>query len=96
MIVRIVSAFVLAAVSGCVVLYIAWQHNPQCEFHCEGVVNWSVWLPYGLAAFVLVFAVASVALALLVALWRLRTRLQQGGRSRNLAASRPSASSTDE
>lgn len=28
-------------------LYIAWQHNPQCEFHCDGVIHWSTWLPYG-------------------------------------------------
>ncbi len=19
----------------------AWEHNPQCEYHCDGVVHWS-------------------------------------------------------
>ncbi len=28
-------------------MYVAWQHNSQCEFHCEGVVYWGSWLLVG-------------------------------------------------
>jgi hypothetical protein len=45
-------------------MYIAWQHNPQCEFHCEGIINWSNWLAVGsawfVAGFVLIFVVSAL------------------------------------
>ena len=38
---------ILFIIVGCFFLYVSWQHNPQCEFHCEGNINWLNWLPYG-------------------------------------------------
>ena len=52
---------------GGVVLYVTWQHNPQCEFHCEGVINWSNWLTYGFIASLFGFVV-SIPLGLLGAM----------------------------
>ncbi|GAC99970.1 hypothetical protein AALB_0051 [Agarivorans albus MKT 106] len=37
------------------ILYITWQHNPQCEFHCNNQINWLAWLPYGLISGALSF-----------------------------------------
>ena len=42
---------------GGTVLYITWQHNPQCEFHCDGVINWSHWLLYGFAYWLVGFVI---------------------------------------
>ncbi|TVT47116.1 MAG: hypothetical protein FHK82_18200 [Sedimenticola thiotaurini] len=47
--------FGLAA--GALVMYLAWQHNPQCEIHCDGGVYWSFWFMLGLSAFTPVFLV---------------------------------------
>jgi hypothetical protein len=46
-IILLVSTILLVLV-GAFILYVSWQHNPQCEFHCDGTINWQNWLPYGL------------------------------------------------
>lgn len=43
-------------------MYAAWQHNPQCEFHCEGAVNWGSWLLVGGSWLVAGSAVAFLAI----------------------------------
>jgi hypothetical protein len=69
------------------ILYITWEHNPQCEFHCDGVVYWSAWLPYGAAAFVIGFVgSAAIGLALLSAVALLRTALHKHRRKAEQAA----------
>ncbi len=41
---RIMLAFKIStsigAIVGLVMCIIGWQHNPQCEFHCEGFIDW--------------------------------------------------------
>lgn len=41
-------SFILSLIVGAFFLYITYDHNPQCEFHCDGVINWANWLPYGI------------------------------------------------
>jgi hypothetical protein len=36
---------------------VSWQHNPQCEFHCDGAINWANWLLVGSSWFVVVFSI---------------------------------------
>jgi hypothetical protein len=31
---------VVGLLVGLVMCCVGWQHNPQCEFHCEGFVDW--------------------------------------------------------
>jgi len=42
---RLVASAIVAvwcgALAGLFMVYVAWQHNPQQEFHGEGGVNWS-------------------------------------------------------
>jgi len=48
-------AFMACAIGSLIaafMMYAAWQHNPQCEFHCEGAVNWWHWLSVGASWFV--------------------------------------------
>lgn len=40
-------AIAIGFVAGGLVMYAAWQHNPQCEFHCDGVIHWETWLLHG-------------------------------------------------
>ena len=28
-------------------MFIAWNHNPQCEIHCDGVIHWGWWFLIG-------------------------------------------------
>lgn len=39
-------ALLLSAATYASMLFVTWSHNPQCEFHCEGVVHWKYWLSY--------------------------------------------------
>jgi hypothetical protein len=71
----LIGAVLMGAVAGGLVLYITWQHNPQCEFHCEGVIHWGAWLPYGAVAALLGFVGGlpiSASLATVVAILRAR------------------------
>jgi hypothetical protein len=36
---------------GAWMMYMAWQHNPQGEFHEPGVIHWVLWLTIGLSWF---------------------------------------------
>jgi hypothetical protein len=58
---------------GAFILHITWDHNPQCEFHCDGVIHWGTWLPYGGVAGLVAFIVAlpiGLAVAAVVAIVR--------------------------
>jgi hypothetical protein len=47
-VVALFGLLVMGAILGAAIfLYIAWQHNPQCEFHCDGVIHWENWLTVG-------------------------------------------------
>ncbi|MEY4561239.1 MAG: hypothetical protein RLZZ618_516 [Pseudomonadota bacterium] len=52
---------------GGALLNVTWEHNPQDEFHEEGVIHWGHWLMHGAAGFV-VGAMLGVLLTLLAAL----------------------------
>ncbi len=47
---------------GVAMMYIAWDHNSQCEVHCAGVIHWGYWLQIGGSWFV----IGSLSLAVLV------------------------------
>lgn len=57
-----------------VMLFVAWQHNPQGSFHDpEGdAVHWRAWLPVGLSWWFLLGLLPSL-LVLCVGLWRSRS-----------------------
>jgi len=63
---RRVVHFALVLISflvGGIAMYIAWQHNPQCEIHCDGNIQWRYWLIIGLS-----WAITTYV-ALLLAVW---------------------------
>jgi len=45
----VLSLSVLAGVlAGAAMMYVAWQHNPQCEIHCQELgIAWGNWLTIG-------------------------------------------------
>ncbi|RBP49587.1 hypothetical protein DFR28_10312 [Arenicella xantha] len=57
--VLVMAAALSLSVSG-VILYITWGHNPQCEFHCGGAINWLNWLPYGAISAFLTYSISYV------------------------------------
>ena len=46
---------IFSILTGSVSMYFAWQHNSQCEIHCEGVIYWGYWLCVGISWFILTF-----------------------------------------
>ncbi len=70
---RLLLAFssLLGVLLGGALMWMAWQHNAQCEIHCPELgVDWGYWLVLGGAGLVLGFA-ASMALGGLL-LWGLQ------------------------
>jgi len=51
-------AFSAGLITAGVILYISWQHNPQCEIHCEGSVEWGYWILLGFSGFISVFLIS--------------------------------------
>ena len=49
---NLISALIFGLFIAVLSLYVAWQHNPQCEFHCEGTIYWGAWLTIGLSWFI--------------------------------------------
>lgn len=58
-------ALAVGSVVGAFNMYAAWQHNPQCEFHCEGTIVWGNWLLVG-ASWLVVGAAGTLLAALSV------------------------------
>ena len=54
----VVSALVSVVVGGAA-MYVAWEHNSQCEIHCEGVVRWGYWLFIGASWAIPIFLLGS-------------------------------------
>lgn len=51
---------------GGVMMYIAWQHNPQCSIHCPELgVSWGSWLFIGISWAVLTFVATFILLSAL-------------------------------
>lgn len=53
-------ALVIAALFAGLMMAQAWQHNSQCEIHCDGIIHWGYWLALGGTWFVLTFVVVIV------------------------------------
>ena len=52
---RLVISTIFGVIAGTLIMYASWQHNSQCEIHCEGVVYWGYWFMLGAFVFVPVF-----------------------------------------
>jgi hypothetical protein len=55
-------AVVFSFLVSSLMLYVAWRHNSQCEFHCSGSIQWSNMVVLFFSWFVPVFCVSYVAL----------------------------------
>lgn len=49
---------------------VAWNHNPQGEFHLDGVIQWRPWLLVGVSWFVPVATCMGGLLCVLLRPWR--------------------------
>jgi heme/copper-type cytochrome/quinol oxidase subunit 2 len=50
----------VAVVVAAVMMYIAWDHNPQLAFHEDGMIHWGAWLTIGVAWFVAIAGIPSI------------------------------------
>jgi len=48
---------IIGTVVSALMMDVAWEHNSQCEIHCEGVINFSYWILIGLSWFITSFVV---------------------------------------
>ena len=53
------NSFIASTIVGTIVsffmMYVAWEHNPQCEFHCEETIHFKSLIIVGLLWFVVGF-----------------------------------------
>ena len=54
----------LSLIFSAVIMAIAWEHNPQCEFHCDSVVYWAHWFRLGSFTFLMSAMILCAAYAL--------------------------------
>ena len=47
-------------------MYIAWNYNPQCEFHCKDLVNWQAWFTVGISWFIVSYVVELIVVLLII------------------------------
>jgi len=45
----LIIAFIFGMIASLFMIYIAWQHNPQQEFHTENLIYWNNLIPIGLS-----------------------------------------------
>jgi len=43
-------------------MYLAWEHNPQCEIVDDGVIHFKYWIEIGLSWFIVAFVVVFVVI----------------------------------
>ena len=74
------SWFICTIISLCVgfllgglVMWMAWQHNPQCEIHCaEQGIDWVYWLTLGAGGWLLGFFPCMLSASVLILLFKKR------------------------
>jgi len=59
----VVAGIVAGVLGAGAMMTIAWEHNPQGEFHGAAGIQWHNWLPIGVVWFVPIAALASFAFA---------------------------------
>ena len=58
---------------GGLVMWMAWQHNPQCEIHCaEQGIDWAYWLTLGAGGWLLGFFPCMLSASVLILLFKKR------------------------
>ena len=54
-------------------MWMAWDHNPQCEIHCaEQGIDWGYWLALGVGGWLIGFLICMVPASLLIRILRKR------------------------
>ena len=43
-------------------MYVAWEHNPQCEIVDDGVINFKYWIEIGFSWFIVAFVIVFVVI----------------------------------
>jgi hypothetical protein len=57
----------IAAIVAGLMMYIAWDHNPQLAFHEDGIIHWGAWFAVGLSWFSAIAGIpCMIAFAVLV------------------------------
>lgn len=57
-------ATIPALLVGGTMMYVAWMHNPQCEIHCDGQIDWAYWVFIGVCWAVPVFFLTALTLSI--------------------------------
>ena len=61
----------IGVVIGIIMCFIAWQHNSQCEIHCDGFIDWPYLFVLWASWFFVTFVAGSVCISLILYLFRL-------------------------
>ncbi len=59
---KLLASIVCGIIAAVLMMYIAWEHNLQCEIRCEGYIDWEDWSLVGVSWFIPVFVSVYVLL----------------------------------
>jgi len=43
-------------------MYVAWEHNPQCEIVDDGIIDFEYWIEIGFSWFIVAFVIVFVVI----------------------------------
>jgi len=43
-------------------MYVVWEHNPQCEIVDDGIIDFKYWIEIGLSWFIVAFVIVFVVI----------------------------------
>jgi hypothetical protein len=63
---KLIISTIIGLILASLMMYLAWQHNPQCEIHCEEIIHFSYWVGIGFSWFILGFIVTLLFTIILI------------------------------
>lgn len=63
--INLIVSTVIGIILAFLMMYIAWEHNPQCEFHCEGTIHFGSLIIIGVSWFIASFIVIFLSILII-------------------------------
>ena len=59
---NIIISSIVGLILAFLMMYVAWEHNPQCEIVDDEVINFKYWIEIGLSWFIVAFVIVFVVI----------------------------------
>jgi len=59
---NIIISSTIGLILALLMMYVAWEHNPQCEIVDDGIIDFKYWIEIGLSWFIVAFVIVFVVI----------------------------------